>query len=44
MSFDTTLTLIALHFESYGYFMFFLNDYELNQDIEFSFNSFKLTV
>ncbi len=43
MSFDTTLVFIALHPESNGYFLLFLKDYELNQDLEFSSNSFKLT-
>jgi hypothetical protein len=43
MSFDTTLVFITLHPESNGYFLLFLEDYELNQDLKFSFNSFKLT-
>jgi hypothetical protein len=42
-SFDTTLVLTTLHLESYGYFPLFLEDYELDQDLEFSFDSFKLT-
>jgi hypothetical protein len=41
-SFDTTLVFIALHPKSNGYFLFFLEDYELNQDLELSFDSFKL--
>jgi hypothetical protein len=41
-SFDTILALIALHLESNGYFSFFLKDYEPNQDLELSYNSFKL--
>jgi len=36
MSFDTT-TFTTLHLESYGYFPFFLKDYELDQDFEFFF-------
>jgi hypothetical protein len=43
MSSNTTLVFTLLHPESNGYFMFFLKDYELNRDFEFSFNSFKLT-
>jgi hypothetical protein len=42
-SFDTTLTLTALHFNLDGNFSFFLKDYEPNQDLELSSNSFKLT-
>ncbi len=41
-SFDTTSSLTTLYFESNGYFPFFLKDYELNQDLELSSNSFKL--
>jgi len=41
-SFDTTSTLITLHLESNGYFPLFLKNYELNQDLEFSFDYFKL--
>jgi hypothetical protein len=44
MSFDTTtLVLTTLHFELNGYFPFFLEDYELDQDFEPFFDSFKLT-
>jgi hypothetical protein len=32
MSFDTTLALTTLHFESYSYFPLFLKDYELDQN------------
>jgi hypothetical protein len=42
MSFDTTLILTTLHLETYGYFLFFLKDYELDQNFELSFDSFKL--
>jgi hypothetical protein len=42
MSFTTTSALTALHPESNGYFSFFLEDYELNQDLELSFDYFKL--
>jgi hypothetical protein len=41
--FDTTLALTALHLESDDFFMFFLENYELDQDLEFSSDSFKLT-
>jgi hypothetical protein len=43
MSFDTTFALTTLHSESDGYFPFFLEDYELDQDFKLSSNSFKLT-
>jgi hypothetical protein len=39
-SFNTTSTLIALHLKSNGYISLFLEDYNLNQDLEFSSNSF----
>jgi hypothetical protein len=42
MSSDTTSTLTTLHSELNGYFLFFLEDYKPNQDLELSFNSFKL--
>jgi hypothetical protein len=42
MSFNTTSALVTLHLESNGYFPLFLEDYELNQELELSFNSFKL--
>jgi hypothetical protein len=42
MSFNTTLTLTTLHCKSNGYFFLFLKDYKLDQDLELSFNSFKL--
>jgi hypothetical protein len=40
---DTTPSFITLHFESNYYFPLFLKDYELDQDLELSSNSFKLT-
>jgi hypothetical protein len=40
---NTTLTFIALHLESKGFFPFFLEDYELKQDFELSYEPFKLT-
>jgi len=43
MSSNTTSAFIALHPESNGYFSLFLEDYEPNQDLELSFDSFKLT-
>jgi hypothetical protein len=43
-SFDTTSTLIALHLKSNGYFPLLLKDYGLDQDLQLSFNSFKLTL
>jgi hypothetical protein len=42
-SFNTTLAFIALHHESNCYCPFFLDDYELNQNLKLSFDSFKLT-
>jgi hypothetical protein len=42
ISSNTTSALTALHLDSDGYFLFFLKDYELNQYLEFSFDSFKL--
>jgi hypothetical protein len=41
-SFDNTSTFITLHLESNGYFSLFLKDYEPDQDLEFSHDSFKL--
>jgi hypothetical protein len=41
-SFETTLTLTILHFESNGFFLLFLEDYELDQDLKLSFDFFKL--
>jgi hypothetical protein len=41
-SFDNTLALSTLHFKSNAYFPFFLKDYEPDQDLKFSYNSFKL--
>jgi hypothetical protein len=43
MSFDTTLTSIILHPKSNNFFLFFLEDYEPNQDLELSSYYFKLT-
>jgi hypothetical protein len=43
MSFNTTLVLIAVHFESDGYFLLFLEDYKLDQAIELYSDYFKLT-
>jgi len=43
VSFDTTLVLITLHPKSNDFFMFLKKNYELDQDLEFSFDSFKLT-
>jgi hypothetical protein len=40
---DTTLALTTLQPKSNGYFLFFLKDYELDQNIELFFYSFKLT-
>jgi hypothetical protein len=40
-SFDTISTLTALHLKSNGYFPLFLKNYELDQNLEFFFNSFK---
>jgi hypothetical protein len=42
-SFETTLTLTTLHLESNGFFLLFLEDYELDQDLKISSNFFKLT-
>jgi hypothetical protein len=42
-SFDTTLAFTTLHPRSNSYFLFFLKNYELDQDLKFSSNSFKLT-
>jgi len=42
MFFDTTPALIALHPELYGYFLLFFEDYKPDQDLELSFDSFKL--
>jgi hypothetical protein len=44
MSFDTISTFTTLHPESNGYFLLFLEDYEPNQDLELSSDSFKLTI
>jgi hypothetical protein len=44
MSFDTTLTLIALHPKLDGYFLLLLEDYKLNQNLELFFDHFKLTI
>jgi hypothetical protein len=38
---DTTSALTTLHLESDGYFLFFLEDYEPNQNFELFFDSFK---
>jgi hypothetical protein len=43
MSFNTTSTFTTLHNELDGYFLFFLKDYDLNQNFKFFSNSFKLT-
>jgi hypothetical protein len=42
MSFDTTLAFTTLHPETNGYFPLFLEDYELNKNLELSFDYFKL--
>jgi hypothetical protein len=42
MSFNTTSTLIILHFELNDFFLFFFKDYELDEDLKFLFNYFKL--
>jgi hypothetical protein len=42
MSSDTTSVFTALHPESNGYFLLFLEDYELDYNFELSFDSFKL--
>jgi hypothetical protein len=39
---NTTLVFIALHLESNGSFLLFLEDYKPNQDLELSFDYFKL--
>jgi hypothetical protein len=39
---NTISVLTALHFNSHGYFSFFLEDYEPDQDFKLSFDSFKL--
>jgi hypothetical protein len=39
----TTLAFTILHLKSYGYLLLFLEDYEPNQDLELSIDSFKLT-
>jgi hypothetical protein len=41
-SFDTTSAFTTLHFKSNGYFSLFLEDYEQNQNLKFSSESFKL--
>jgi hypothetical protein len=41
---NTTSTLIALQPESDGYFSLFFENYEVDQDLELSSNSFKLVV
>jgi hypothetical protein len=43
--FSPTLLSIftTLHLELDGHFLLFLKDYELNQDLELSSNSYKLT-
>jgi hypothetical protein len=41
-SFDITLTFTALHPESNGYFLFFLEDYKQDQDFELSSEFFKM--
>jgi hypothetical protein len=43
MSFDATLAFIILHLKSNIFFLFILEDYEPNQDIELSSYYFKLT-
>jgi hypothetical protein len=43
MSSDTTLNLTALHPKLNGYFSFLKKVYELDQDLNLSSNSFKLT-
>jgi hypothetical protein len=43
MSSDTTSILTTLHLQSYGYFLIFFEDYELDQDLELSSHSFKFT-
>jgi hypothetical protein len=41
-SYDTTPIFTTLHLKSNGYFTFFLEDLELNQDFKLSSDSFKL--
>ncbi len=41
-SFDTTSARTTLHPKLDGYFPFFLENYELDQDLKFFFNSLKL--
>jgi hypothetical protein len=43
ISSNTTSVPTALHPKSNGYFLLFLENYEPNQDLELSSNSFKLT-
>ncbi len=40
-SFDTTLVFTSPHLKSNNFFPFFLEDYELNEDLKLSSNSFK---
>jgi len=42
ISSNTTSIFTALHPKSNGYFLLFLEDYELNQDLQLSSDSFKL--
>jgi hypothetical protein len=44
MSFNTTSAFTTLHPKSNGYFLFFLEDYKLDQDLELSSDFFKLTI
>jgi len=39
---DTTLVFIALHLELDGYFLLFLKDYKLDQELKLFFHYFKL--
>ncbi len=39
---DTTLVPTTLHPKSYGYFLLFLKEHKLDQDLELFFDSFKL--
>jgi len=43
ISFNTTSVLTTLHLDLDGYFSFFLKDYEPDQDLKLSSDSFKLT-
>jgi hypothetical protein len=43
MSCNITLTFIVLHLESNDFFLLFLKYYKPNQNLELSFDSFKLT-